>query len=89
MESQVDLDEALNMMQTKQYPSTQTRSYDEISASESSDHEEVLCLSHPSSRAVTSVSEPASVGDLETPGVSFREPSPEDLEVSSFLRYVD
>ena len=48
MESQVGLDEALDMMQTQQYPSTQTRSYEEISASESSDHEEVICLSQSS-----------------------------------------
>ena len=88
-DSQVDVDDALDMLQTQQYPPTQTRSYDEISASESSDHEEVICLSQPSSRAGTPVPEPTSDGDLETPGVSILELSPEDLEISDFLRYVD
>jgi len=89
LDSQVDMDEAMDILQTQQYPSTQARSYDEISASESSDHEEVICLSQTSSRSGTPVPDPASDGGIETPGVSILELSPEDLEISDFLRYVD
>ena len=82
-ESQVDLDDTLDMSQTQQWPPTQTESYGETSVSGSSEHEEVFV-----SCTVTSVSVPMPIYDSETSDVSFREPSPDDLE-ASFRRNVN